>query len=393
VRRRLLSSYVVLALVVLALLEIPLAVTYARSERRDLVDRVERDAVAMATLAEDALEHGGALTAAVRRAVAGYRRGTDGRVVVVDADGRRVLDTDPSDSTSFASRPEIRTGLAGDVAPGQRHSATLGSDLLYVAVPVASGGVIHGAVRITFPMDDVDRRIHRYRLVLAAIAGIVLATAGAVALTLVRWVTRPLARLENAADRLGAGELATRAPVQGPSELRRVAETFNAMAVKIDTLVRSQDAFVADASHQLRTPLAALRLRLENLERDAGEAQQPEVAGALREVERLGGIVDGLLALARADRVPAAPVAIDATEVIRGRVAAWEALAEERNVRLAEEAVPSVAVLATPGRLEQVLDNLLANALEVAPAGSTIRIAARTAGKWSSSRSPTRAPG
>ena len=150
--RRLLLSYLSLALFVLLLLEIPLAVSYARNERHDLSSKVERDAVALGAIAEDTLEHD---TPAERGRLAkiaeDYAVGTGGRVLVVDAEGNALVDTSPPlpGDRSFASRPEVQQALAGDVATGTRHSDTLKENLLYVAVPVSSGGVVHGAVRLT----------------------------------------------------------------------------------------------------------------------------------------------------------------------------------------------------------------------------------------------------
>jgi len=199
VTRRLLASYVVLALVVLALLEVPLAVSFARNERHDLTTKVERDAVAVGSLSEDVLERGVSAPPALEALGARYARDTGGRVVVVDAKGRSVVDSAGPARGDFSTRPEIRTALGGTVATGVRHSNTLGTDLLYVAVPVASSGVVHGAVRITYPMAEVNARIHRYRLILAAIAVVVLAVAVALGFGFVRWITRPLRRIETAA--------------------------------------------------------------------------------------------------------------------------------------------------------------------------------------------------
>ena len=168
--RRLLASYVVLAVVVLALLELPLAVTFAQNERHDLTTKVERDAVAVGSLSEDVLERRVSAPPALGAVAARYARDTGGRVVVVDAKGRSVVDSAGPARGGFSTRPEIRTALGGTVATGVRHSNTLGTDLLYVAVPVASSGVVHGAVRITYPMADVNARIHRYWLIHAAIA-------------------------------------------------------------------------------------------------------------------------------------------------------------------------------------------------------------------------------
>ncbi len=392
-RRRLLASYLAVALLVLALLEIPLAISYAENERRELTDKVERDTVALATLVEDSLEHGTPIPAQVRRVAADYDADTGGRVLVVDAHGGALLDTAPTQSRDFSSRIEIERALAGEIATGTRTSRTLGTDLLYVAVPVASSGVVHGAVRVTYPMSAVVARIHRYWSVLALIALAVLAVAVVIAFALARWVVGPLDRLERAADAIGTGDLQVRAPVEGPPEVRRLAETFNATVAKVDVLVRSQDEFVADASHQLRNPLAALRLRLENLDRDVAPGGRRELEGALGEVERLSALVDALLTLARADRAAAAPRPVDVAAVVRDRVAAFAPYADERRVRLEETTQPGVAALMTPGRLEQVLDNLLANALDHSPPSTTVTVSASRRGEVTEIRVADEGPG
>jgi signal transduction histidine kinase len=230
--------------------------------------------------------------------------------------------------------------------------------------------------------------VRRYWLTLAGVAAVSLGAATLIGVTMARWVTRPLGRVRDGAEHLGAGQLDARVPDDGgPPEVRSLARTFNAMAGRIDQLVRSQEAFVADASHQLRTPLTALRLRLENLEEElaSGEldadgraAAAGDVDAALAESHRLSRLVDGLLTLARADRTDpqTSAVALDVDEVFRERVARWQPLAEEREVTLRAEPVtpldPARRVRATPDRLAQTLDNLIANALEVAPVGSDV---------------------
>jgi len=381
------------AVLVLALLEIPLAVSYARGERQALTDKVERDAVALASLSEDALERGVPVPPEVHRVARDYGADTGARVIVVNARGRAVVDSAPTGTRNFSSRPEVARALLGQIATGTRRSLTLGTDLLYVAVPVASSGSVHGAVRITYPTSAVDRRIHRYWTVLVVIAAVVLGAAAGVAVLLARWVTRPLDRLEVAAESIGSGDLAARAPTEGPPEVRRLAETFNAMATELDALMRSQDAFVADASHQLRTPLAALRLRLENLDADVGVAGKAELRGALGEVERLSSLVDGLLTLARADRAESSPEPILLATVIEERVDAWSALAEERAVALRVDLDEGLTASVTSGRVEQMLDNLLANAIDVSPAGSAITISTGSANGWAELHVSDQGPG
>ncbi len=378
--RRLFASFILVAAVVLAALEIPLGIQNARTADRDLESRITRDVVAIATVSEDTLEAGSPPPKALITLAVGYSSRTGGRVVVINAQGSSVVDTDTPTGVvttprTFSSRPEFVIALAGRIATGTRSSATLGHRLIYVAAPVASGGRVHGAVRITYPTSAVDERVRHYWLLLAAIAGLVLAAVGAAGVILARWLARPLAQVEHAAAAAGRGDLSVRAPVDlGPPEVQSLGRSFNAMVVAIGGLLRAQRDFVADASHELRTPLAALRLRLENLERDVTAEARPGLDGALTEVERLSVLVDDLLALARADASQAAPEPVELRAVAAERVAIWEAVAADREVRLLLADGQAVTAAATPGAIAQVLDNLLSNALAVAPAGSAIRV-------------------
>jgi signal transduction histidine kinase len=385
-RRRLLVSYLTLTVFVLAVLELPLGVIFARRQLGELTAQVERDAVVTATLVEDALESGG--TVDVTELLRRYADDTGARVLVLDRHGIALSDSS-SDGTgrSFANRPEVARALSGRVATGTRHSLTLGADLLFVAVPVASGGVVHGAVRITYPTTALDARVQRSWLTLGAVAAVsLLATAG-LAAGLAGSVSRPLRRLERVAADVGRGRFDVRAPTdEGPSEVRALARAFNDTAERLAGLVASQDAFVADASHQLRSPLTALRLRLENIEAEVDDEVRDDVRAATAETGRLSRMVDELLALARADREAGTPPtgAVDAYGVLEERRAAWSSLADERGVTLTVERPDDMTLppaRATPDRLVQVLDNLLANAIDVAPAGTRIVLAATPAAR------------
>jgi signal transduction histidine kinase len=396
VRRRILAGYLGLVVVLLAALEIPLGVEFSRSEQRTLETKVEHDATTLASIAPDTLRRPtrGRLEAIASVAYR-YRRATGGRVVIVNRKGVAVIDTNARGAgvTSFASRPEIASALRGNVASGTRESRTLHTRLLYVAVPVAANGRIEGAARITYPTSAVDSRIRRYWVVLAAIAAIVIALAVVLGLAVATFIARPLRRLEGAAAAVSAGDLTARAPAnEGPPEVRSLAAVFNEMVAKLDQLLRSQDEFVADASHQLRTPLTALKLRLENLARDVAPAGRSELDGAVAEVARLGSLVEALLALARADTSREAARPVDVHVVARERVAAWSALAEERGLRLTTVG-DAVQARTAEERLRQVLDNLLENALEVSPDEGTITVETRSAPPWIELRVRDEGPG
>lgn len=378
--RRLVATYLLLAAVVLIALEVPLGIVHARSQRDDLQTRVERDAVSLGALVEDTLQDGApAGDPALERVVARYTASTGARVVVVDARGRLLADSDDARALArdFATRPEIAAALRGEVATGTRRSETLDTNLMYVAVPVTSGGVLHGAVRVSVPTSRVDDQIRRYWLILGGVALVVLATVAVAGRWLALWVSRPITDLRDAARRAEGGDLGVRAdPTEGPEEVRELAHAFNDMVSRLDVLIGTQEQFVADASHQLRSPLTALRLRIENLEHEVGPEVQDELESAIGEVDRLSRLVNGLLALARADRRAPERIDLDVAEIARERGDAWQAVAAERDVAVEVDAAPGLPAHLAAGTLEQVLDNLIANALDVAPAGSAVRIAA-----------------
>jgi signal transduction histidine kinase len=190
------------------------------------------------------------------------------------------------------------------------------------------------------------------------------------------FVTRPLRRLESAAAAVGEGDLAARAPFdEGPPEVRSLAAVFNATVAKLEQSLRSQREFVADASHQLRTPLTALRLRLENPERDVSPTVAGELDAAVGEVDRLAALVDDLLGLARADaQVERQSEAVDARTLASERVKAWSALAGEHRVALELRTNGGGIVQSSPERLRHVLDNLIENAIEASPEGGTVSV-------------------
>jgi signal transduction histidine kinase len=381
-KRRLLLSYLSITAFVLLVLEIPFGVSYANSVERRLTSDVQHDAFALAIRAQeviDTVDTSAESRADLQAIVDGYQGEQGARVVIVDPAGMSLADSTRTRASAsgrdFSLDPEVGDALRGAEVSGIRPSRD--GDVLYVALPIGSASGIDGVVRITYPASVVDDRILRSWLLLAATGGVVLGIVFLASLLLARSVTRPLADLESAAESLGAGDLTVRAGVpKGPDEVRVLAESFNVTAGRLEQLVGAQRAFVADASHQLRTPLAALRLRLENLEADVSGTAADDLDGALDEVARLSRLVDGLLALTRAEQSASAPVSVAVDELLDSRIDAWSAFAAERQVRIDASAPRGLTVRATPGRLEQVIDNLLNNALDAAPECSVVRLTA-----------------
>jgi signal transduction histidine kinase len=184
-------------------------------------------------------------------------------------------------------------------------------DRVLVVMPVSGDGRDLGVVALLRPTERLDYGLRTFWLSLVAIAAGALAPGGHPALGLSRWVGRPLAVLDASARRLGDGDLSVRLPdASCPPEFRHLAHIFNTMAARLEALVHGHRAVIADVSHQLRTPLAALRLRLDLLTPPDSAEDAAGYAGALGEVARLSRLVDGLLAVARAENATPQPAAV-----------------------------------------------------------------------------------
>ena len=245
------------------------------------------------------------------------------------------------------------------------------------AVPINVDGRPQGALLLGLVASSTERRVHEIWLALAGLAVAVLVLTVLVGMLLARSLSRPLARLESAVNRLGQGNLATRAATDaGPPQVRSLATQFNHMAARLAELVDAQSRFVADASHQLRSPLTALRLRLENLEAGSDGAAADDMAAAGREVQRLSRVVDGLLTLNRAEGTTPEPRPVDVAT--SSRTAARPGLPWPRSARSHLQAEFLLdghpVVMLVPGDLDQILDNLLANAVDASPEGGRIRV-------------------
>jgi signal transduction histidine kinase len=380
---RLVAVLVGLTATVLVVHDLPLARHLERVERDRLVTAMERDGFLLAGRAEDVLGAGIAgRDAALRAVVRDYDDHTGAAVVISDVDGFVVASSHTGADAPVGTQVGAQVGQDPDVAGALRGEVVVtepdGPARVRVTVPVLSGPDVLGAVRLDHARAVVDDRVAARVQGLAAVALISLAAAAVAAWLVAVRMTRPLRRLRALTDRVAAGRLSARANVdEGPPEIRGLAASFNTMSDQVERLLQRQRAFAGDASHQLRTPLTALRLRLEQaaeaLERDP-ELARVRLEGAAAETERLQRLVEGLLALARAEREDQELVATDVADVARQRVDLWQPLAEERDVRLELDASGRAVALAVPDAVSQILDNYVDNALDVAPPGTAITV-------------------
>jgi signal transduction histidine kinase len=215
-------------------------------------------------------------------------------------------------------------------------------------------------VRAQRSKAGVAARAHSARLALAGLAAGVLALAIIAAVWLGRRLARPLETLATAARRVGEGDFAARAPSTRLPEIDDVATALNSSSQHIGELVERERAFTANASHQLRTPLAALRIELESHALNPSDPPTA-LAAALVQVERLQSTSETLLALAR--HAPAGHQRVDLRDAIRDLEARWHGplALEGRPLRTAVEPSPALAAM-SPAVLAEIIDVLSGNA-------------------------------
>jgi two-component system, OmpR family, sensor kinase len=370
-RTGLLLALAYVMLLALVALGVPLALNLRNRVDSEVRSQARSQADVVAASASGLVDRGA--SGRLERLAQAAAESVSGRVLIVATDGTVVADSaGPGEiGTDYGPRPEIAAALRGNIFQRVRYSQTLGKDLLATAVPILHAGRREGAVRITQSVAAVHHAMKRALGGLALIAGVVLALGLAAAIMLARQISRPMLRLTHAAERIAHGDLDARAPVEGSREQRSLAQSFNEMTDKLSHALATEKRFVADASHQLRTPLTGLRLRLEEarLAPTAAEAA-PDLDAGLREVERLAGMVDELLALSRAQngRGPGSvlnPVTI--ADDVAGR---WRAAAAERGIELTRghDHHPLPAFGAAPDA-ERALDALIENAVAYAGRG------------------------
>ena len=356
-----------LVLAVVALI-VPLAVSL-----RDRVDaevrleaRTEAEAVASRTvsvIAPPNLARLQSLSLTASKAVSG-------RVVIVDRKGRILADSDSAAAagSSFANRPEIASALGGHVSQAKRYSKTLSAEILATAVPVYTGASPGGAVRITQSVSTVSAAIRRAWLGLALIGLLVIVLGLVAGAVIARRITKPIVRLDDAARRVAGGDLTATAKVEGSTEQRALATSFNTMTERLTVLLGAQREFVADASHQLRTPLAGMRLRLEEARAQASEDEQrEELDAAIAEVDRLALIVNELLELSRAGEGKPPLAVTDAATALHGAFERWRAGAAQVGCELRLGVIEDAQFACHHSDVDRILDAGIENALAYAP--------------------------
>ncbi|MEX0984031.1 MAG: HAMP domain-containing sensor histidine kinase [Actinomycetota bacterium] len=375
-RTRLVIAIGYILLAVIVALTIPLAVTLAGRAKSDLEARTLLDAQTIAGYigAENLTQ-----PRALARIIEDTTPAAIERVVVVDVNGIVLLDsagTATGEDFTNGERPEIDTALTGLPTAEERFSETEGANIMVAAAPIIDETIV-GALRLTRDYGEVDAAIGRTirGLIVIGAAGVLAGVL--IAFALAGSLAGPTQRLASTARRLGAGDLSARAgDIGGAAEVVDLARAFDEMAARLERTVRAQQEFVANASHQLRTPLAGMKLRLEGAidASEEGSDVRRQAEAADREVDRLAAIVTGLLETAnRMEQGRGATE--DLREAANRTLERWHERAMSAGAALSVSGDPAF-VEADRTDLDQILDVVLDNAIAYAPGPISVTTAA-----------------
>jgi signal transduction histidine kinase len=374
VRARLLGVFVALLTCVLAALSVPFAQRVASDRQQAMfLDRLQ-DTTRFASAAEQASDD--VDDQALQQDLTRYHEVYGVAAAIVDRTGAIRHSSGSLDLRDAGILRAEQLALSGHQSPNPSLIWPTGPGVMAVAVPIIRGDDVIGAA-LTVSSTARLRSTLTANLELLAVGDVaVLVLVILLAAQLANWVLRPVYVLDGAARQISTGNLTARAGAEhGPVEIRRLATSFNQMAQAVESVLQRQQAFVADASHQLRNPLTALTLRLESLATDLDGEPRAEVDEILAEAGRLSTILSQLLELAAVQHALTTPAdRLDAVSLVAGRLAAWRPPADQRDLTL-DFRHPPVALVRTDETLaSSILDALLDNAIKFSPAGGRITV-------------------
>ena len=249
----------------------------------------------------------------------------------------------------------------------------------YATAAITSAGQTVGLVIFSSPIQDVilqlaamENRMSLYFLAAAAVAVLV-------ALVVSRLITKPITAITRSIQRMGRGDLSVRVALKGSGELRKLAETFNVMSEKLEMLDKSRNQFVSNASHELKTPLATMKILLENI------IYQPDMDAAVRtdflsdinrEINRLNLIISDLLTLVSMDskNMRLKRETVKFAQVVKDVAHRLGMVAERRRQQIKLQISDNSEMYADTAKLTQVVYNILENAIKYTPEGGLIRV-------------------
>jgi len=296
-------------------------------------------------------------------------------ITVVDRDGRVLADSSTSaqapDGANISNDSEINDALAGIVAIYTRNERTTNSNWLYVACPVRASGQTTGVIRVGVQLTEIEQRLHRDLIIFLEIIFATGVMTVLISLWLARRVNRPLQEMSMTARKIAAsGDMSETVPVKRPDEVGELARSFNQMIRRLREQERLRQEFIANASHELKTPTMAIGSVVEALQ--AGAAEDPKLRHQFLEslerlVDRQANLLQDLLDITRLDSSQlemSKKVDINVQQLISDAVDQVRPNAEKKQVSLGVNSdVDGTVVSGNTIHLQRALVNILTNAI------------------------------
>lgn len=318
-----------------------------------------------------------------------YANDSGARVTILEKNGRPLADSQHpvQQIAAQGDRPEVRAALAGVEMADIRPDDFSGAPTLFAAAPIQQGSEILGIVQMSKPMQVVTAPAQRLLSTIVAAGIVAVLVSIALSVWISRQLVRPVLRLEEAAMATAQGDLTQQVPVQTSDELGALARAFNYMVRELRTMLDQQRAFVANASHELRSPLTNIVLRIEAI-RSLGEEEADISERYLEEIEleadRLTRLANALLDLSHleSDRSPLPLEATDLAPLLQNVAAIMQLRARTVGISL-EAALPAAlpAVAIHPEQIEEAILNLLDNAIKYTAPGGMVNLSAAVEGR------------
>ncbi|MCN9244135.1 ATP-binding protein [Streptomyces sp. RY43-2] len=340
-RRRLIQSTLAVVLVVIAVFGVSLVIVETRTISSSAQERVESEALRLASIVDSRLLSNEDVKSALFR-----DQVTGDKYAEIDIPGKPTL--------------KVGTRPVGDV------------------IRATAQGEEGETVRVEQARSTVTREVGRTLLIIALVALLAIIAAVLLAVRQANRLASPLTDLAETAERLGSGDPRPRHKRYGVHELDRVADVLDSSAERIARMLTAERRLAADASHQLRTPLTALSMRLEEITlTDDPDTVKEEATIALTQVERLTDVVERLLTNARDPRTGSA-VSFDLDEVIQQQIAEWRPAYRSAGRAIVSSGKRHLRAVGTPGAVAQVLAALIENSLM--HGGGTVALRTRVTG-------------
>jgi signal transduction histidine kinase len=364
-----------------------LAVTWNVADRfRDFfIDHLESVLEARAHgIASDIREDGFS-----RQAFAAYCRSLeetdpDIRVTVIDESGIVLCDSDadPVRMDNHGSRPEVREALSGKRGSIIRYSRTVKADLLYVAVSLERPDDAAWVVRTALPLYSIDNLLHNVFANLLIVLFMLVASVFIGSIYVYRKINPPLEEIRRGAERFSQGRFGLKLPDYHIREISDLASALNQMAAQLDSLENLRREFVANVSHELKTPVTTIKGFIETLlegAKDDPDDLQRFLEIISRQSDRLASIIDDLLTLSRLESAPISEIMDTGVhqlcDILESCRDICLARAQQKNITIRKNCATDIVVHADRSLLTQAIVNLVDNAIKYSPEETTVSVA------------------